>query len=1055
MSSRQLLACKYCGRSNFKSALGLKQHQERSNTCNAAMREAKKKLAEQEDAARKRKAANDLSSDEESEDEMEQVADESGAPDEDVASENAESDADIVMWQDDDSWGLASYDAGIAPDLEGCAAEALTKFKGCVAHVRDHTLPFDKNEVAAIELLATLKKKKATLDTYPAVWQWHVDHHPTVPGVEKPVFIPREKLIKKLAMRYNMPTKTVLSHGKEKEVPDLVKKKVIVLPSSGAKVDVIYHDARDQVVSLLTDPRFCDDDWLHFGDNPFAPPPEKLNYVEDINTGRAYLDTYKMLITNPEKQMLVPILLYIDGAVTGQFDKLEVEALKMSIGILKKSARDKEYGWRTIGYVPNYTASSSRGKKILQESQHAAATLLPTAKEEGLVGSSDEESDAGSKAFRYIAEEEYELHDNKAQDYHKILATILESYQQLEENGMVWDYKYKGKLYKNKELVFFIEFVPCDNDEADKLCGHCRSRGKHVANICRFCTIRTCDADSHFLPRGTKLKTAAHIKRLVDRGDLGKLKDWSQQDIVNAFHPLRFGLHNKMGIHGACPMEMLHQILLGVFKYVRDCFFIQIGLHSKLSPEINALAKLLGKLMAHQSDRDLPKTNFAKGIFEGKIMGKEFTGVLLLISAILQTEAGRSILFKVQKGNFKKSWQVQDWVLLVDTLLEWEHYLKQPKMEVKHVNKLARKHKFLMYLIKKICRRSHGMGLKIMKFHGILHIVFCILAFGVPSCMDTGPNESHHKVTKVAAKLTQRNINVFEMQTALRLVEFLLIDLAMAEIDGKRVWEYFCLDQERGPLEPQETQADADPSTGGTSLKIYKNEASGETEWHFGRNRNKVAHWEDSILDFLLELQNHVQEEGVGVLDICTEHKRAGQIFRGHPDYRGNGQWNDWALFDWGHHGQLPGEIWCFVDFSMEDEYWHAQFAGVELTSGVYAVIESADPCPNEAHPNDPFGWNGKRNTSDLWTPYIKSTKLLNADGTIKERCFYLADVESIVHTACVIPDVGTADNGGRYIDNKCRYLMMTPRDDWSDLFISWLEAPHEIDEAEMSDAGE
>ena len=45
------------------------------------------------------------------------------------------------------------------------------------------------------------------------------------------------------------------------------------------------------------------------------------------------------------------------------------------------------------------------------------------------------------------------------------------------------------------------------------------------------------------------------------------------------------------------------------------------------------------------------------------------------------------------------------------------------------------------------------MGLKIMKFHAILHLLQDMLLFGTPSEMDTGSNESHHKPSKYAAKL--------------------------------------------------------------------------------------------------------------------------------------------------------------------------------------------------------------------------------------------------------------------------------------------------------------
>jgi hypothetical protein len=113
-------------------------------------------------------------------------------------------------------------------------------------------------------------------------------------------------------------------------------------------------NARDNVLSLLTDPRWDTEDWLYFEDDPFAAPPENLSYVADLNTGEAYLETYKRLITK-ERQILVALPLYIDGAVTGQFDKLQVTALKMSIGLLNRRARDREHAWRSLGFVTNYT----------------------------------------------------------------------------------------------------------------------------------------------------------------------------------------------------------------------------------------------------------------------------------------------------------------------------------------------------------------------------------------------------------------------------------------------------------------------------------------------------------------------------------------------------------------------------------------------------------------------------------------------------------------------------------------------------------------------------
>ena len=101
--------------------------------------------------------------------------------------------------------------------------------------------------------------------------------------------------------------------------------------------------------------------------------------------------------------------------------------------------------------------------------------------------------------------------------------------------------------------------------------------------------------------------------------------------IKNAFYLLQFHQANDRGIHGATPSEMLHALLLGIFKYLRDIFFDRSSKTTQLSEDIDALAKLCGERFGRQSERDLPQTNFNKGIRKGKLMAKQCRGVLLLL----------------------------------------------------------------------------------------------------------------------------------------------------------------------------------------------------------------------------------------------------------------------------------------------------------------------------------------------------------------------------------------------------------------------------------------
>ena len=952
----------------------------------------------------------------------------------------------IVMDQEEDDWGVGYHNESEDEDDEDPRRESLRNFRQYVRWVRDDTTSFTPLEAEAIKLMDTLRKKKASLDTYDDIMDWHIAHCGSGRSRQ---FISRAKMIKRLAKRYNIPW-------------PLVSKKKITLPHSKARVNVVHHDAAQCVVSLLTDPRFSDDDFLHFGNDPLAPPPEDLDYISDINTGLCYTETYKKLITNPQKQMLVPISFYLDGAVTGQFDKLSLEALKMTLGIFNRRARDKEYAWRTLGYCPSYTPAEKKGHKMLEESLHAAAILIPesdsddssdedNAKNNGQNaavgdGQNDENEtvpadadgldgngDAQNDGFEYDAEEEYELKDHKAQDLHRTLASILNSFKQLTKTGMVWDYKYRGKLCKGVELVFFVAFVKCDTDEADVLCGKCKSRGKFVAQLCRHCCTKTNDCDK--INVRFKLKTVEMIRKLVDANNEEKLKQMSQQNIKNAWHDVRFGLHNKQGIHGSCPMELLHHILLGLYKYVRDNFFIQIGATSIPAEEINGLAKLLGQLLARQADRDRPKTNFAKGIFEGKIMGKEFSGVLLLIAAILQTTAGREILKNSRHGHFEQDWLIDDWALLVETLLEWEAFLKLDKMDVNIVKRLKKKHQFLVFLLKKICRRTKGMGLKLVKFHACLHLMQDILNFGVPTNVDTGSNESHHKPAKAAAKLTQRDVKKFEEQTAIRLQEFHLVDLAMCELKELKNWLHFDATQKRGLDETSANEATIDDTllTTGSTFKVFK-DSEGAICFDCFRKTTKRASWPPDLVEFLFNLQEAFsQATNMNDLVMRTEHKRGSQIFRGDPNFRGTGAWNDWALFDWGkRHGHHPAKIWCFVDFSEAPADFRLHFAQSHLEAAVHAVVESASV--DSINPG----------RSDMFSPIIEEAEQLENDGQVAKRRFHLASVDAILKPLIVIPDVGSA--------NKLRHFQVRPRREWSERFIWWVQQPHAVDVDEMDD---
>jgi hypothetical protein len=67
------------------------------------------------------------------------------------------------------------------------------------------------------------------------------------------------------------------------------------------------------------------------------------------------------------------------------------------------------------------------------------------------------------------------------------------------------------------------------------------------------------------------------IHALVQKAKTNELKLLSQNYVKNGFAEVAFGLHNRRGVFGACPGEMLHLISLGWFKYCLEAFSAQAG----------------------------------------------------------------------------------------------------------------------------------------------------------------------------------------------------------------------------------------------------------------------------------------------------------------------------------------------------------------------------------------------------------------------------------------------------------------------------------------------
>jgi hypothetical protein len=365
-------------------------------------------------------------------------------------------------------------------------------------------LPFSEEMKTRIELLHILKEARVPHYLYQNIWKWAqsaVDRK--VPFHDAGT---RESILNDLMYRYNLDDTLPVTTA-------------VTLPGSGETVDITIHEFLPQLYSLLTDPTLMhDDNLLFWDDDPFGKPvPRRGGSYElvDIIDGSVYREAYHTHVKDCKRDLLVPIILYIDKTHVDASGRLCLEPVTFTLGIFKKEVRKDPMAWRPLGFIPNQ--SNIEAVKPIE----------------------------------------------KAQDYHYILGFILGSLRQAQEsNGIAWCFKYRNQFY-NVVMKVPILFVIGDTEGHDKLCGKYTNRvvSKHLCRYCDCPRDRTGRAHTTF-----QYIKASQIAKLVSQKDENQLKQMSYHCVENCFTNLTF-CDPKFGINGATLAELLHLVQHGIYLY--------------------------------------------------------------------------------------------------------------------------------------------------------------------------------------------------------------------------------------------------------------------------------------------------------------------------------------------------------------------------------------------------------------------------------------------------------------------------------------------------------
>lgn len=170
--------------------------------------------------------------------------------------------------------------------------------------------PLSKEMKKCLGLMYMLRRKKTSLDTYDAVMEWHLKAngvlHPWEKLSNQSQYLSRQRIFNFLRVRYNRPD-------------DYIKTSKLVLPYSQAAVNIVWTDAKDAIVSLLTDPRIRANDYIFEGKSPFLLRPKKPTKLGTCTLQRPITLPTKASLQTPISRFCCPLCSTLMGQLLVNF----------------------------------------------------------------------------------------------------------------------------------------------------------------------------------------------------------------------------------------------------------------------------------------------------------------------------------------------------------------------------------------------------------------------------------------------------------------------------------------------------------------------------------------------------------------------------------------------------------------------------------------------------------------------------------------------------------------------------------------------------------------
>ncbi len=926
-----------------------------------------------------------------------------------------ESDNDMDMFEQDDDDPIDQlYDTSL-----------LNSAKDASEYRDNHQfVPMDH---AMLDLHEILRPISAPIYIFDQLTEWAQKHQESF-GVIGTTIPSRESFIKSISTRiYGKKLSDDLKPSvRTIEIPEpkrkSKRKKNDNDNDSKKTVKVTKFSLRASLASLMCNKELMTDENLLLDPNdPFSLPP-KSDVLDDLNTGWWHRETHKEICTSPNN-ILLPVVFFIDsGKVT---ERMSIEPIVFTLGLFKRRIRNLPNSWRTLGYIENLHNS---------------------------IGDDDK---------NYTTD--YSHHS-----YHVILKEILEDLKSLQgkDGGFIWDLNLGGK---NHRVVFKIavQVIIGDCVGLDKLCLHKGSSHDKAKCLCRDCNVSPEDSEN-----------PQHICQFTRRSDVenksdDELQEISKKSISNAFSDVYFGARN-LSIFECTPPEPLHQMLLGLVKYLANEFFEVITLSMK--KKISLCVKHIYKNCSRQSSRNFPSLASIQNCVSnpGTLSASEQYSRLFAIFIAMNIpgifEYIATTKRKVRNVDRKTDDEplfidvdmlgingTRQWMLLIEHTLCFYQWLMEPCHKLNDIEHttlddgtiiesrgMTRLRRYLQNYHDLMKDRS-GRGCKINKFHQTLHYIVQILKDGSVLNIDTGRPESNavsmYKNLSTTTQLRQKSLNT---QVARRHYEDMMLQEA-------------CLLTKRERSVNSSSSATNVISCLGSKyeLKLCIEQDGGSRtrrarctmKWSTSSSQGTFDPVILSAITKRLFLSTNIYG-GCLTYDSTpigyTEYRppNTDTIFRAHPSFRGEKQWFDWCTLRWDNiDDPIPARIITFLDLSRCKFMTHIQIRELNMSevnvsnnimtnhdpfleSGMWVVVQSA-------HTFD---------ESRQLTQNDEDYNEYSFDGNIVQRLvledtYRILPVETIESPCYCVPQYSNMDIPHNN-EERNRFLYFHDIKEWGDVFI-------------------